>query len=101
MDAERIEGTADARETPIGFVPTPNALDLDGLNLAPETVEQLFAIDKHDWENKWASQGDFFQQFGDHLPAGMTEEHNALKTRIDAMQSCSARSLPRFGEGMA
>jgi phosphoenolpyruvate carboxykinase (GTP) len=82
----RIHGTADARESAIGHIPTLDALDLDGLDLAPETVEQLFAIDKQDWENEWASQGEFFQQFGDHLPAAMTEEHEALKSRIGAMK---------------
>jgi phosphoenolpyruvate carboxykinase (GTP) len=82
----RIRGTAEARETAIGYIPTADAIDLDGLNLSPETVEQLFALDKHDWEHEWASQGEFFQQFGDHLPAAMTEEHNALKSRISDMQ---------------
>jgi phosphoenolpyruvate carboxykinase (GTP) len=83
----RIRGTAEARESAVGYVPTANAIDLDGLDLSPERVEQLFALDKHDWEHEWASQGEFFQQFGDHLPAAMTEEHEALKSRISAMQS--------------
>jgi phosphoenolpyruvate carboxykinase (GTP) len=83
----RIRGTAEARESAVGYIPTNDAIDMNGLDLSPETVEQLFAIDKHDWEHEWASQGEFFQQFGDHLPAAMTEEHNALKARISAMQS--------------
>ena len=83
----RIRGTAEARESAIGYIPMPGAIDMDGLDLAPDTVEQLLAIDKRDWEHEWASQGEFFQQCGAHLPAGMTEEHNALKTRLDAMKS--------------
>jgi phosphoenolpyruvate carboxykinase (GTP) len=83
----RIRDTADARESAIGHIPTPDAIDMEGLDLKPETVDQLFAIDKQDWEHEWASQGEFFQQFGEHLPAAMTEEHNALKTRIDTMKS--------------
>ncbi|HEX5441630.1 MAG TPA: phosphoenolpyruvate carboxykinase domain-containing protein, partial [Ktedonobacterales bacterium] len=82
----RIRGSAEARETAIGYIPTTDAIDLDGLKLSPETVEQLFALDKHDWEHEWASQGEFFQQFGDHLPAAMAEEHDALKSRISVMQ---------------
>jgi len=82
----RIRGTAEARESAVGYIPTADAIDLDGLGLSPETVEQLFALDKHDWEHEWASQGEFFQQFGDHLPAAMTEEHNALKSRISDMK---------------
>ena len=82
----RVRGTADARESAIGYIPTPDSIDLDGLDLAPGTVEQLFAIDKHDWEAEWADQGEYFQQFGDRLPAGMTQEHQALKARLDAMK---------------
>ena len=82
----RVRGTADARESAIGYIPTPDSIDLDGLDLAPGTAEQLFAIDKHDWEAEWADQGEYFQQFGDHLPAGMTQEHQALKARLDAMK---------------
>ena len=59
---------------------------MDGLNLSSEKVEQLFAIDKQDWEHEWASQGEFFQKIGDRLPAAMTEEHDALKRRVDTMK---------------
>ena len=82
----RIRGTADARESAIGYIPTNDAIDMDGLNLSSDKVEQLFAIDKQDWEHEWASQGEFFQKIGDRLPAAMTEEHDALKTRVDAMK---------------
>jgi phosphoenolpyruvate carboxykinase (GTP) len=82
----RIRGTADARESAIGYIPTNDAIDMDGLNLSSEKVEQLFAIDKQDWEHEWASQGEFFQKIGDRLPAAMVEEHDALKTRVDAMK---------------
>ena len=82
----RVRGTADARESAIGYIPTPDSIDLDGLDLAPGTAEQLFAIDKQDWKAEWADQGEYFQQFGDHLPAGMTQEHQALKARLDAMK---------------
>jgi phosphoenolpyruvate carboxykinase (GTP) len=83
----RIRGTADARETPIGYVPTPDALDLDGLSLSPQTVERLLEVDTQDWKHEWADQGQFFQKFGDHLPAALAEEHAALKTRLDRMEA--------------
>jgi phosphoenolpyruvate carboxykinase (GTP) len=79
----RIHGTADARETAIGAIPTPESLNLDGLDLSRETVGQLLSIDKGDWEREWADQGDFFAQFGDHLPSAVAEQHAALKRRLD------------------
>ena len=81
----RIHGTAEARETAIGYVPTPDSLDLNGLDISPRTVEQLLSIDKHDWEKEWADQAPFFSQFGSHLPAAIEQEHMALKQRLDQL----------------
>ncbi|MGZ6388143.1 MAG: phosphoenolpyruvate carboxykinase (GTP) [Ktedonobacterales bacterium] len=80
---ERIQGKADAQTTPIGYVPTPNSLNLDGLDISPETMEQLLVVNQQDWEHEWADQGLFFQKFGDHLPRAMDAEHCALKERLD------------------
>ncbi|MGZ3637002.1 MAG: phosphoenolpyruvate carboxykinase (GTP), partial [Ktedonobacterales bacterium] len=80
---ERIQGKADAQTTPIGYVPTPNSLNLDGLDISPETMEQLLVVNQQDWEDEWADQGLFFQKFGDHLPRAMDAEHCALKERLD------------------
>ena len=81
----RIRGTADARDTAIGYVPTPDSLNLDGLDISRDTLEQLLALDKSDWEAEWADQGRFFAQFGDHLPRRVAEEHRNLRQRIDSM----------------
>ena len=82
---DRIHGKADARETPIGYVPTPDSLDLHDLDLSRDTVEQHLSIDKQDWEQEWADQKPFFDRFGAHLPAAISEEHAALKRRLDVM----------------
>jgi phosphoenolpyruvate carboxykinase (GTP) len=78
----RIRGTADARETAIGYVPTPISLHLDGLDLSSETVERLLHVDARDWEHEWEEQGEFFATFGEHLPPAIREEHAALKARL-------------------
>jgi phosphoenolpyruvate carboxykinase (GTP) len=80
---ERIQGKADAQPTPIGYVPTRGALNLDGLDISPETMEQLLVVDQQDWEHEWADQGLFFQKFGDRLPHAMAAEHHALKARLE------------------
>ncbi|HEV2403989.1 MAG TPA: phosphoenolpyruvate carboxykinase (GTP) [Ktedonobacterales bacterium] len=78
----RIHGTAAADETPIGYVPSADALDLDGLDISPETIQQLLAVDKADWEKEWADMTPFFNKFGDKLPAALREEHAKLKQRL-------------------
>ena len=47
---ERIEGQAAAVETPIGHVPTPEALDIDGLDMTPEQIEAALAVDLEEWK---------------------------------------------------
>jgi len=81
---ERIAGTGKAAKTAIGYVPTADALDLDGLDLSEETLHALLTIDHADWEQEAADQGAFFAQFGDHLPAAIAAQHQALSERLSA-----------------
>jgi phosphoenolpyruvate carboxykinase (GTP) len=82
----RIHGTAAAQETPIGYVPTSESLNLEGLDLPAGSVEQLLRIDKVEWQAEWADQGEFFAQFGDRLPAAIAAEHEGLRRRLEAAQ---------------
>ena len=79
---ERVRGQADARETPIGLVPTPGALDLEGLDLTPGTLEELLHVDVADWERDWRHLGKFLAPFGDHLPAAIREQYMGLGRRL-------------------
>jgi phosphoenolpyruvate carboxykinase (GTP) len=79
---ERVEGRGDARETPIGYVPTRNGLTLDGLNLSPETLDELFAVNSDDWEADLADSREFFGKFGSRLPAELRKEHEATQGRL-------------------
>jgi phosphoenolpyruvate carboxykinase (GTP) len=79
---ERIEGTADGRSTPIGVVPTPESLDLEGLDLSAEDLEVLLSVDPAVWEAEAARLPEYFAQFGEHLPQAITDEHTALVERL-------------------
>ena len=79
---ERIEGKAEANETPIGTVPTPNGITLDGLDVSPETMRELLRVDSSDWANEHADVGKFFERFGDRLPDEIREEHARLGERL-------------------
>ena len=86
---ERIRGGGKATETPIGYVPTPDGLNLDGLTISPAALEALLAVKPEDWENEWAAQGEFFQRFGDHLPTAIAEEHAALGKRVNTASAAT------------
>ena len=79
---ERVEGRGGAEESPIGFVPSRNALTLDGLNLAPQTVEELLRVDPEDWEQELVDSKEFLQKFGSRLPREIREEHDKLSARL-------------------
>ncbi len=79
---ERVEGRGDARETPIGYVPTRTGLTLEGLKIAPETLDELFRVDARDWEADLADVREFFGKFGSELPAELRKEHEAVTHRF-------------------
>jgi len=79
---ERIEGMAEAVETPIGHVPTPEALDTDGLDMTPDQVEQALRVDVEEWKGEIPQITEWFEKFGDQLPATLWTELDGLKARL-------------------
>ncbi len=79
---ERIEGQAAAVETPIGHVPAPGSLDVDGLDMTPEQVTQALAVDVEEWRAEIPQIQEWFEKFGDQLPAVLWTELDGLKARL-------------------
>jgi len=79
---ERVEGRGGADETPIGYVPSRGALTLDGLQLSPEALRELLQVQSEDWEAEMEDTGQFFDKFGNRLPAVLREEHQKLARRL-------------------
>ena len=70
---DRIHGKADAAETPIGYVPRPNDLELDGLDVAPERLQAALSVERDEWIESLHDLGEFYRQFGSRLPAAIQE----------------------------
>jgi phosphoenolpyruvate carboxykinase (GTP) len=79
---ERVEGRGEAQETAIGYVPTRNGLTLDGLNIAPEALDELFRVNPEDWEADLEDSKRFFAKFGNRLPKELLDEHEKLARRF-------------------
>ncbi len=79
---ERLEGKADAVETPIGFGPTGEAIDLEGLDMTPAEVEAAVCVDPAEWETELASIEEWYAKFGGSLPAALLSELEGLKARL-------------------
>ncbi len=80
---ERIAGTADATETPIGWVPTPESLDTDGLDLDADTLEQLLEVDPIAWKGEVELISNHYDFIGERLPQPMRDELSAMEARLN------------------
>ena len=77
---KRCENEVDAVETPIGFVPKPEDINLEGLeDFSLETLKGILEIDKEKWAKEAAGVEEFYTKFGDKLPAALRQELETLK----------------------
>jgi len=80
---DRVNGLADADETPIGYMPKPEDIDLTGLEdkVSLDTIKSLLSIDKDNWREEIESQNGFFAKF-DRLPDEIRTQQQALIERL-------------------
>ncbi|MFZ0785664.1 MAG: phosphoenolpyruvate carboxykinase (GTP) [Candidatus Acidiferrales bacterium] len=84
---DRIEGRAGATDTPIGCVPTPSSLTLDGLSISRGTLDELLSVNPSDWTEEERCVDEFFAKFGEDLPEAIRKEQKALAERLLAVSS--------------
>ena len=77
---ERVAGDADAVATPIGNLPTTDALDTTGLDVTDQDMADLLSVDTAGWREALPQIREHYASFGDRLPA-------ALVSRLDALES--------------
>ena len=79
---ERMEGKAAAVETPIGHVPTPESLDVEGLDMTAAELEAALAVDPEEWKAEVPQIEEWFAKFGETLPTQLQIELDGLKARL-------------------
>ncbi len=80
---DRCEGKVDAVETPIGYEPKPEDINLEGLDIDVNVVKDLLNVDKDLWKEEAKGIREFFGKFGDRLPKEMMDELNGLEKRLN------------------
>ena len=79
---ERVSGRGEAVETPIGYVPAPGAIDLEGLDVSKEDMEELLRVDAAEWRAEVPLIRAHFDTFGDHLPPELEGSLADLERRV-------------------
>lgn len=79
---KRCEGKADAVETPIGYLPRPEDINLEGLDMDMETLKKILTVDNDKWTAETKEIEEYYKIFGDKLPAELRAELEGLKERL-------------------
>jgi phosphoenolpyruvate carboxykinase (GTP) len=79
---ERLNGTATANKTAIGYLPTTDSLDTSGLDVKPTDLAELLSVDNPGWLEAVPQIRDHFATFGDRLPSELTTALNELESSL-------------------
>jgi phosphoenolpyruvate carboxykinase (GTP) len=71
---DRCKGTAAARDTAIGQLPRPTDLDTQGLDIAPESLDELLSVHPKAWQTEFQGIGEYFKEFGPRIPGALKTE---------------------------
>ena len=87
---DRCDGEAESVETPIGNLPTIDAINFDGLDLSDTDKALLLRVEIDGWLKEIPLLREYYQQFGKRLPAALTEELDQLEQRLQKAKKAAA-----------
>ena len=76
---DRLNGTAEAKQTPIGYLPTTDSLDTNGLHINAQDLEAITSVDVPGWREAVPQIRDHYAAFGDRLPSELATALNDLE----------------------
>lgn len=79
---KRCKGEVSANETPIGYLPSAEGVNVTGLNISPESWASLTSVDNEQWQNEMAEFGEYLDSFGERLPAKLKEQHEQVVSAL-------------------
>lgn len=80
---DRCENKIDADKTLIGYVPYSKDINIKGLNLDENKLNEILKVNKSDWKKEVLSIEDFYKSLGERLPDQLKNELDKLKKRLD------------------
>lgn len=88
----RCKGTASGQSTPIGHLPTPADINLDGLNLSAEAMSALFSVDPDGWHREFEAIKAYLSDYGSHCPQALIDEANLIEAELLAQRQAPLRA---------
>jgi len=79
----RLTGESQAQETAIGFMPTVEGIDCDGLDVSSNDMAELLKVDKAEWLKEVSSIRNHYNRFGKYLPGELSKQVDALEKRLN------------------
>jgi phosphoenolpyruvate carboxykinase (GTP) len=79
---ERVSGEGKAVKTPIGNMPTADAIDTKGLDVSESEMAELLKVNKDEWLKEVASIKEHYKKFGESLPKELNAQLAALEKRL-------------------
>jgi len=79
---ERVTGTGKAAKTPIGYMPTPDAIDTEGLDVSEEDMKELLSVNKEEWLREVESIKEHYKKYEPKLPEELKNQLKALEERL-------------------
>lgn len=80
--SQRLAGTAEGRDTPLGVIPADGELDLSGTDVTDSDLTELFRIDPESWLTETRGAETYFAQFGSHVPPALAERCSELQEEL-------------------
>jgi phosphoenolpyruvate carboxykinase (GTP) len=80
----RCQGLAEAVDTPIGRLPAPGSLNVEGAAVSAEALDELLRVDGAEWRDELPSIREHLATFGAELPDELHRQLEALEARLDA-----------------
>ena len=89
---ERCGAGAEANETAVGYLPTRESLDLNGLDIADADLDELLSIDPEAWLAEVPSMREHLEKFGERMPQELIDELNGIEERLEAELGCDKKA---------
>ncbi|NNE05261.1 MAG: phosphoenolpyruvate carboxykinase (GTP) [Xanthomonadales bacterium] len=79
---QRSQGAAGAKDTPIGKLPSEHALNTDGLEIDPQTLSALLAVDEQAWLAELDQIREYLEGYGDRAPQALFTELERVRANL-------------------